>query len=122
MSELIKATLIKKRFYDAERHFLIQHSQDGRCTFTEKQKARLLYVGEQLSRIDSWIILLSDDEAFVIQKHLIDGVDIPRIVVAYRERWGKEFAKTERTVKSYQRRAIQKIEKFESYKVEMLRE
>ena len=68
------------------------------------------------STIQIWMTLLSEDEAFVTRRHLIEGIDIPRIVVEYGERWGNEFAKTERTIKSYQRRAIQKIECFEQNK------
>ncbi len=58
-------------------------------------------------------MLLSDDERFVVEQHLIAGIDIPRIVVMYEERWGKEFAKTERTIKGYQKQALLKIEAFE---------
>jgi len=60
--------------------------------------------------------------AYVIQRHLIDGVDIPRIVVEYRERWGEEFAKTERTIKTYQRRALEKIQRFEEKTYTLMKE
>jgi len=75
-----------------------------------------------LLRIDTWLTLLSEDESYVIQRHLIDGVDIPRIVVEYRERWGEEFAKTERTIKTYQRRALEKIQRFEEKTYTLMKE
>lgn len=61
-------------------------------------------------------MVLTEDEAYVIERHLIDGVDIPRVAAEYQKRWGEEYAKTERTLKSYQRRAIEKIAKFEEAK------
>lgn len=63
--------------------------------------------------------LLSEDEAFVTQRHMIDGIDIPRIVVEYEARWGREFAKSERTIKTYQQRAINRIAEFEKRKMEI---
>ena len=109
-SDKIKESILNKRDYEAERIFLLSRLQDRRYNMTTKQLD------------ESWLKLLSDDEAFVIQRHLIDGIDIPRIVVAYRERWGDEFAKTERTIKTYQKRALQKIEQFEEKKYKLLEE
>ena len=121
-SDKIKETILNKRNFEAERLFLLSRLQDQRYIMTTKQLDRLVYLESQLACVESWLKLLSDDEAFVIQRHLIDGIDIPRIVVAYRERWGEEFAKTERTIKTYQKRALQKIEQFEERKNELLTE
>lgn len=66
--------------------------------------------------------MLTEDESFVTQRHLVDGVDIPRVTVEFRERWGDEFAKTERTIKTYQRRALEKIMRFEEMKRELMEE
>lgn len=38
----------------------------------------------------------------------------------YRERWGDEYAKTERTIKSYQKKALQKIKRFEQAKKDLI--
>lgn len=65
-------------------------------------------------------MLLTEDERFVIQRHLIDGIDIPRIVIEYKERWGNEYEKTERTIKSYQRKALKKIARFEETKQKLI--
>lgn len=113
MVEMIRDTLRKKRDFEAESRFLRDRFNDHRYKPTAKQKDRLAYLDEQLSRIDTWLTLLTEDESYVIQRHLVDGVDIPRVTVEYRERWGEEFAKTERTIKTYQRRALEKIKRFE---------
>ena len=122
MDEMIRDTLRKKRDYEAERRFLRDRFNDHRYQPTAKQKTCLAYLDEQLLRIDTWLTLLSEDESYVIQRHLIDGVDIPRIVVEYRERWGEEFAKTERTIKTYQRRALEKIQRFEEKTYTLMKE
>ena len=93
--------------------FLRERFNDHRYKPTDKQRERLAYLEEQLSRIDAWMMLLTEDESYVIQRHLVDGVDILRVTVEYRERWGEEFAKTDRTIKTYQRRALEKIKQFE---------
>ena len=61
--------------------------------------------------IDIWLSALTDDEAFVVKKHLIEGIDWGRIAHVYKERWGAENEKSERTLKMYQRRAIAKIKR-----------
>lgn len=99
--------------YEAEKRFLRERFNDHRYKPTDKQRERLAYLEEQLSRIDAWMMLLTEDESYVIQRHLVDGVDILRVTVEYRERWGEEFAKTDRTIKTYQRRALEKIKQFE---------
>ncbi len=47
--------------------------------------------------------------AFVIKRHLIDGVDWTRIVKEYTEKWGTDLEKNERTFKGYQQKALRKI-------------
>ena len=113
MMEMIRSTLRKKRDYEAEKRFLRERFNDHRYKPTDKQRECLAYLEEQLSRIDAWMMLLTEDESYVIQRHLVDGVDILRVTVEYRERWGEEFAKTDRTIKTYQRRALEKIKQFE---------
>ena len=113
MMDEIKQTLLMKRSYEAEYRFLQQYLSDNRHKNIAKQKERLRFLEQQLRSISVWMELLTEDEAFVIKRHLFDDVDIPRIAIEYRERWGEEFGKTDRTIKTYQRRALQKIASFE---------
>ncbi len=122
MVEMIRDTLRKKRDYEAERRFLHDRFNDRRYKPTVKQQEKLVYLDDQLACIETWLTLLTEDEAFVTQRHLVDGVDIPRVTVEFRERWGDEFAKTERTIKTYQRRALEKIMRFEEKKRELMEE
>ena len=116
MEDRIKTILKMKRDLEAESLFLHKRREDGRFKLNSEVEERMNTVDEQLSTIESWMMLLGEDERYVIQRHLIDGVDFPRIAIEYKERWGEEFAKTDRTIKSYQRKALQKIAKFEQIK------
>lgn len=116
MLEMIRETLKSKRNYDAESRFLHNRACDLRCKLTAKQNERMAFLDERLTCIQTWLALLTEDEAYVVTRHLIDGVDIPRIAVEYQRRWGDEYAKTDRTIKAYQRRALDKIAKFEETK------
>lgn len=120
MTELIKQTLLKKRDYEAEYRFLQQYLSDNRHKNVDRQKERLSFLEQQLQSITVWMELLTEDESFVIKRHLFDGVDIPRITIEYRERWGDEFSKTDRTIKAYQKKALQKIASFEEMKKNLM--
>ena len=110
----IKEILSKKREYEAKCKFLSCFMDgDDENQGEEGRQDELKRLRRKLMRIDLWLALLSEDEAYVITRHLIDGIDVPRIAVEYERKWGSEFAKTERTIKMYQRRALKKIEAFE---------
>ena len=119
MTGTIKETIRGKRTYEAELDYLLNCSSDTDAEKLSVLTERVVFLQRQLALISSWMKLLSDDEAFVTQRHLIDGIDIPRIVVEYEAKWGKEFAKSERTIKTYQQRAIKHIAEFEQQKQEI---
>lgn len=110
----IKEILSKKRQYEAESRFLCSLGNEKAQSSPDYMPAEGGKLEMLLKRIDLWLALLSEDEAFVITRHLIDGIDIPRIALEYERKWGGEFAKTERTIKIYQSRALKKIAEFES--------
>lgn len=72
---------------------------------------QLARIKEKNSMVESWLSMLSEDEEYVIRRHLIDGLTWPRIETEYAERW-KEFAKTGRTLMRYQNNALLKISSF----------
>ena len=79
---------------------------------TEAQAKALSQMTKRNQMVEEWLSILSDDEAFVVRKHLIEELDWPRIEVEHRDKWG-ELGKTERTLKRYQKRAIEKIIHFD---------
>lgn len=62
--------------------------------------------------INSWLNLLTYDERFVVEKHLIDQIEWPRIALAFELEWKGQFTRTERTLERYQASAIKKICEF----------
>lgn len=79
-------------------------------------RVRMLYGILYITEAKGALTLLTEDEVYVITRHFIDGIDIPRVAAEYQKQWGNEYAKTDRTIKTYQRRALDKIEKFEQMK------
>ena len=112
MTSKIKALFEAKRQIESESQELHRKLNDGRHNPTEALVSRVAKIDRQLSMMSIWLNLLNEDEAFVIQRHLIDGVDLPRVAVEYAEKWGDDHAKTDRTLKTYQRKALAKIHKF----------
>ena len=66
----------------------------------------------KIAAIQSWLRLLNVDETFVIQKHLIDELEWPRIEFAFQEQWKGIFTRSERTLVKYQASALKKIVSF----------
>ena len=60
-------------------------------------------------RISGWLDLLPSEERFIVQVHLIDGLDWARTIVEHARKWGTENGRSERTLKRIQAKAIQRI-------------
>lgn len=72
---------------------------------------RLLQLRDKNATVEDWLSLLSEDEAYVVQRHLIDGITWSRVCAEYCAKW-KEFGKCERTLIRYQENALKKIQSF----------
>lgn len=118
MIENIRNQLRRSKEIDAEYEMLNAYQLTA-TEMTEAQIKRVNTLFEQRKQICIWLAMLSEDETYVVRRHLIDGIDFPRIALEYQNRWGLEFAKTERTLKMYQKRALEKIEMLEYAKEQM---
>ncbi len=112
MEDSMKQFIKKRRSLEAEAR--IFHScYDNNLQLANTTKVNhISSLERQIALIDSWLLLLNEDEAYVIKRHLIDGIDWPRIAVEYKGIWGEDYAKSERTLKTYQQRAMSKIVRF----------
>lgn len=72
----------------------------------------LAIVSMKVVMIQSWLNLLNTDERFVIEKHLLEELEWPRIAHTFTERWKGEFSRTERTLINYQASGLAKIANF----------
>jgi len=92
----------------AQRQLEIQ--QDGSLERTALTQ-RLLELKVRTQRVRSWMLVLNEDEEFVIRRHLIDEVSWPRLEAEHIEKW-KEYGKNRRTLMRYQKNALMKIQRF----------
>lgn len=80
----------------------------------ENKEARdaLVVVDTKVAMIQSWFNLLNTDERFVIEKHLIEELEWPRVAFSFMKRWENEFTRAERTLIGYQASGLAKIAAF----------
>ena len=109
MGEFVRKILSKYLSYISEKE-MYERWLDTR----ENKEAReaLVVVNMKVAMIQSWFNLLNTDERFVIEKHLLEELEWPRVAWTFAERWKGEFSRTERTLISYQASGIAKIARF----------
>ena len=71
--------------------------------------SRIERLERQLMTLDSLFSVLTKNEAFVIQAHLLEGLTWPQIAQKYVDEWRPEEERTLRTFKNYQASALKKI-------------
>ncbi len=106
--ERIKQLFLKRRLFSAEYKILSDVQKNG-TNLTNEHRKRLMLLEQYESCIQVWLDSLPEDEAYAVQRHLIDGIDWPRIATEYCMKWGNENARTDRTLMSYQKKALQRI-------------
>lgn len=109
MERLVKSVICRYNDYIAEAELLrkwLSQEDDP----SARKGFSMLEV--QIAAINAWFNLLSADEKFVIEKHLIEQMEWPRVAFEYRERWQREFTRTERSLQMYQAGALAKIVAF----------
>ena len=94
----------------AQRQLEIQFFQDSSLEKTALTQ-RLFELKVRTQRVRSWMLVLNEDEEFVIRRHLIDEVSWPRLEAEHIEKW-KEYGKNRRTLMRYQKNALMKIQRF----------
>ena len=109
MEELIRNSISQYNDFIAEAHLYEEWLMQ---TDDPELKNQLSLLELKIAAINAWLNLLSADEKFVIQKHLIDKIEWPRVAFEFRERWKDEFTRTERSLQVYQANALAKIVSF----------
>ena len=72
----------------------------------------LVMTDMKITMIQSWFNLLNADERFVIEKHLLDELEWPRVAFSFTKKWDGEFTRTERSLVTYQASGLKKIISF----------
>lgn len=76
---------------------------------TPQMQTRIRKLEKTIMSIDSLFAVLSENEAFVIQRHVLDQLDWPQIIKEYKDKWGTEAEKTVRSFQVCQTKALTKI-------------
>lgn len=109
MEELVRVVLSKYKGFIAEAD-LYERWLDSRENPDIRDALTLLQM--KITTVQSWFNLLNADERFVIQKHIIEEYEWPRVAFEFTQRWHNEFSRTERRLVYYQTCAIKKIVNF----------
>lgn len=88
----------EKRFVEARMHVSSSQIRD-----------RLALINSALTMLESWMRLLSDDERYVIKRHLLDGIAWYRIAYEYNTKLIRSKTKSLSSLRRMQRRAIARI-------------
>ena len=109
MEELVRKILSNYLSYVSEKEMYERWLQ-----MRENKEAReaLVMVEMKVTMIQSWFNLLNTDERFVIEKHLLEELEWPRVAFTFTEKWKGEFSRTERTLIGYQASGLVKIVAF----------
>lgn len=75
-------------------------------------KDKEIKLERQLKQIDSLFAILTQDENFVIRRHLMEGIDWFRILKEHTDTWGSESEKTTRSYQINQSKGLKKIAAF----------
>lgn len=106
MEEFVRKVLSKYLCYVSEKQ-MYERWLDAR----ENKDVReaLVMTDMRVIMIQSWFSLLNADERFVIEKHLLDELEWPRVAFSFTEKWKGAFSRTERSLVGYQASGLKKI-------------
>lgn len=109
MEEFVRTILSKYLSFVSEKEMY-----ERWLSMRENKEVReaLVVVQLKVSMIQSWFNLLNTDERFVIEKHLIEELEWPRVAFSFAEKWKGEFSRAERTLIGYQASGLAKIVEF----------
>ncbi len=80
--------------------------------FTPEQLEQIILADTRVCTIQSWLDMLTYDERFVVQAHLIDKLEWDRVTHQYMKHWDELFTRSDRQLGTYQAQALQKILSF----------
>ena len=81
----------------------------GREAEIPSEMARVMELQRELMTIDGFFAALSENEAFVIQHHLMEELDWPQTMALFAQKWGVEAEKSLRSMKALQEKGLRKI-------------
>lgn len=80
--------------------------------YPNDQSEAIQTLRRKITIIESWLHILTEEERFTVTQHILVDLPWPLVVVEYEMRWGPKEAKAERTLKRFQKTAIDRIVRF----------
>lgn len=108
MSSMVREAL--KRYGDFKAAAALRRME--KKGFTAEQMEQIRLAEARVSIIQSWLDMLSYDERFVVQAHLIDRLEWDRVTHLYMKHWDELYTRSDRQLGTYQAQALQKITVF----------
>ena len=84
----------------------------GASSLTEQDIKLCIDYKNRIELVDTWLTLLDTEERFLVELHLIDGLDWAKVIVEYEKLWQRENGRAERTLKRIQSKALEQIADF----------
>ncbi len=75
----------------------------------EEYSQRIHLAGLRADMIQNWLMMLTCDERFAIEQHLILDLEWQRVVHVFGQRWDGLFFRSDRRLGDYQANALRKI-------------
>ncbi len=72
----------------------------------------LVRIHRLLEGIDGLLLLVSEEERYIIELHLVEGMKWETVMEEYGKRWASEMSRVERTYKYRQQGALRKMEDY----------
>ena len=105
MKTLVRKALSMTGVFNAEAAIIDYHHYIK----NEEQLARARLAKERSAMINNWLSLLNYDERFVVQKHLVEGLEWSRVILYFEKHWDGLFTRSNRQLCIYQANALRKI-------------
>lgn len=72
----------------------------------------LVRINRLLEGIDGLLLLVTEEERYIIELHLVGGMKWETVMEEYGKRWASEMSRVERTYKYRQQGALRKMEDY----------
>ena len=76
---------------------------------TEELHAQYAALLTKKNTVEGWLKILPTEERFLVQTHLVNGLDWAKTIVEYETMWGIMNGRSERTLKRIQAKAVERI-------------
>lgn len=105
----VKRILLNRSKIEMELNICEANCQNCPDSVSPQMRIRLGKLRSQLKTIDSLFLVLSENQEFVVRRHILGELDWPQVLNEYGKKWGPETEKSVRSMQICQTKALKKI-------------